>query len=226
VEGDGEHELEIGWHIGAGLTPASEARPFFSDGVHSLAVLMEEASGWTHAVGEFSWSPVYGKSEAACVARFANRQKLPAEFVTVLVAHGKALRDSGRIEKISDSQSGDSQSGGVPAYRYLDERRECVFIFARGNSAWSHGVWSSDAEFLYASIDHASGARRLVLCGATYLAVERNRIVSCARRVSYAEVWSGTGASEICSSDPEAVTVEQPPSWLWRYGAPVVTKNK
>jgi hypothetical protein len=64
------------------------------------------------------------------------------------------------------------------------------------------------------------------LCGATYLDVERNRIVSCVRRVSYAEAWSRTGASETSSSDPEAVRVEQPLSWLWRYGAPVATKNE
>jgi len=221
VDGDGEHELEIAWHMGAGLSQVSAGGPLFWNGGLSLAVLTRGGSGWSHTVSEFGSSPVYGKIESACVVSFIGCQALPAEFVTVLVATTEVRANYGSVERIITSHN-----DGVSIHRYLDERRECVFIFARESSSWRHGAWSSDAEFLYASVDHASDTRHLVLCGATHLDVGRNRIVSCARWVRYAEVWSETGVSEISSSDPEAVRLEQPLSWLWAAGAVVATKNE
>jgi Heparinase II/III-like protein/Heparinase II/III N-terminus len=221
VEGDGEHELEIAWHIGAGLAPDLAAGALFSEGGLRLAVLTEEGSGWSRIVRDFGSSPVYGKTEPACVVSFVGRQALPAEFVTVLMTHGVARGSYGRIERIIDSQS-----GVVSVHRYLDDRHDCTFIFARENSTWSHGAWISDAEFLYASIDHASDTRHLVLCDAAYLDAGGNRLLSCGRRVSYAEVSSGTETSHICSSDPDVVRLEQPLSLLWPEEAAVAAKNE
>ena len=221
VEGDGEHELEIAWHIVGGSAPVSDAESLFSHGRQSLAILSEGGSGWSRSIGDFRCSPVYGQSERAKVVTFASRQTLPAEFVTVLVAWEDAQANYGRVERM-----GDPKNDGISIHRYLDDRRETVLIFARANSPWSHGAWSSDADFLYATIDHASDTRHLILCGATYIDVGGNRVVSCAWRVSYAEVWDGTEAFEIGSSHPEAVRLERPLSYLWPEGAAVSTRKE
>ena len=221
VVGAGEHELEIAWHVGEGLAPIAHSELLFSDGRMSLAILTEEVSGWSRSVREFGNSTVYGKVEPARVVSFAGRPTLPAEFVTVLLAREKPEGDCGSIERISDSQS-----GGVSAYRYLDDRRECVFVFALESSPWAHGAWSSDGEFLYASVDHGKDARHLVLCGATHLDAGGNRIVSCARRVSYAEVWGGAEDPQISSSDSKAVSLDQPLGSLWPQKAVAATKKE
>jgi hypothetical protein len=75
-------------------------------------------------------------------------------------------------------------------------------------------------------VDHASDTRHLVLCGATHLDVGGNRIVSCVRRVSYAEVWGGAGDSRISSSDSKAVRLDRPLASLWPGKAVAATKNE
>jgi Heparinase II/III-like protein/Heparinase II/III N-terminus len=210
VEGEGEHQIEIAWHPGPGLALVEGTEFLFSDGEENFAILTEESQGWTRAVRDFSWSPVYGKTAAAQVATFAARRELPAEHVTILAAGKEAAKFTGRVVKVSDSAV-----GAFSAWRYLDDRRECSFIFSRPDSPWQFGAWSGDADFLYASIDRQTLTRRLVFCGGTYLNAGENRVLSCSRRVSYAEVWSSAGATEVLSSDPEAVTLDQSLDRVW-----------
>jgi hypothetical protein len=220
VEGDGEHEIEIAWHIGAGLARVPETESLFSDGEQVLAVLTNESNSWSRTIRDFACSPVYGKLVPASVIRLSTRQELPAEFVTVLVAGNEVKGNCGRIAKISNSAYSDPS-----AYRYLHDRRESTFVFAGANSSWKLGSWSSDAGFLYASIDHESHMCCLVLRNASCLDAGGNRLISCARPVKYAEVWSSMDTTEIFSSDPQAVSLLQPLRGLWPGMETVVTSS-
>jgi len=224
VEGDGEHEIEIAWHLGSGLAQISGTEVLFSDGEQGLAVLTDESNSWSRTIRDFACSPVYGKLVPASVIRLSTRQELP-EFVTVLVAGNEMKGSCGRIAKISNSAYSDPS-----AYRYLNDRLECTFVFAGANSPWKLGPWSSDADFLYASIDHESHMCCLVLRNASYLDAGGNRLISCARPVKYAEVWSSMDTTEMFSSDPQAVSLQQPLRGVWpvmetAFASSAVLKN-
>jgi len=49
----------------------------------------------------------------------------------------------------------------------------------------------------------------LVLCNGSYAAVGGRRVLTCARRVSYAEVLSSPGDVDLFSSDPDHVVLQQ-----------------
>jgi Heparinase II/III-like protein/Heparinase II/III N-terminus len=219
VEGEGEHEVEIAWHLGDGLTPVQETNFSFSDGVQSLALLTNESLEWSRTIRESAWSPIYGRLEPALVVVFAARRELPADFVTTVVA-GDCKVNRGRLVKI-----GDPLRNRPLAYRYIDERRELTFVFANTNSDWQLGAWTCDATFLCVSNDHENQVQELVLCDATFLDVDENRILSCAQRVSHVELRISKDATTVFSSDPKVVNLEQPLDKLWPEAEVLATKK-
>ncbi len=207
VQGEGQHQIEVAWHLGAGLFPQAGTEnvfsSIFSDDKSGLAVLTPESAGWSRTVCDDSWSPVYGKIEPARVVRYAGEFALPVEFVTLLVAGDHAEQRSSRLVKVN--LAGNAAS----AYRYFDDRWESTFVFGRENSPWQVGPWSSDAEFVSSSFDLESGERCFVICGGSFVDDRGMQVLSCSRRISYAEVWSCEGKTEISSSDLQAVTLSQ-----------------
>jgi hypothetical protein len=193
VDGAGQHQIELAWHIGAGLSRASADGDVFSGDGESLAILTADGNGWSREVESESWSPVYGCSEAAEVVRFSAARELPTEFVTVLIAGAKAAEEIGQLVRSGEGK-------GTSAYRYLrhGDRQEEIhsFVFAgetgtHGSSthgSWTHGSFTSDADFLYAQCDRAGRLCTLVLYGGTYADFEGARFISCDRSVRYAEV--------------------------------------
>jgi hypothetical protein len=211
IEGDGEHEMEIAWHIGSGLAPEATSECCFSSGDQKLEILTAKSAGWSRTVHEVGWSPVYGRIEPAYVVRFTSRQQLPAELFTVLIAGRNAREKNGaRVMKI-----GDRGTTAPSAYRYVDDCHDCRFVFEEGSTPWRLGGWVSDAEFLYVSIDRKAHMQGMVLFGGTFLDAGGQRILSCAQRVGYAEVWNRSDISEVFSSDQEAVKLGQSLPDLW-----------
>jgi hypothetical protein len=220
VEGEGEHEIEIAWHLGSGLDADMEANFSSADRSLSLALLTDESSGWSRTIREVTCSPVYGRLEPALVVTFAARRELPAEFVTI-VAVGDRETNRGQLVKISDSV------GNRPsAYRYIDDRRECIFVFANPDSAWQLGSWACDAAFLYASNDHQTNLQELVLSDATFLDADESRLLSCAKRLSHVEIRISKDGSAVFSSDPQLVSLEQSLDKLWAETALLATKKR
>lgn len=193
--GSGSHELELAWHIGAGLSQVPADGAVFSGAVfagagESLAILTAEGHGWSREVRSERWSPVYGSSETAQVVRFAANRELPAEFVTLLIAGAAAGEELGQLIR------SDRGEGVASAYRYVfpepSRQNEChSFVFGGESGAWTQGSWTSDADFLYSHHDRAGRLCCLVLCNGTYADFDGERLVSCDRRVSYAEVSRG-----------------------------------
>ena len=191
VEGRGVHQLELAWHIGAGLSQASGDGEVFAGAGVSLAILTAEDNGWSREVRGERWSPVYGSSETAQVVRFAATRDLPTEFVTLLIPGAAAGEQTGQLIR------SDRAEGVTSAYSYLFPERSGLaeshnFVFAGESGVWTQrstqGSWTSDADFLYSHHDRGGRLCSLVLCNGTYADFDGERLISCDRRVSYAEV--------------------------------------
>jgi hypothetical protein len=205
AEGRGRHEIELAWQVGAGLShEAADANAFAGDG-ERLAILTAEDHGWSRRLVYENWSPAYGRAEPAPVLRFTAEQALPAEFVTILIASSRAegdrsQDDRGRLVCISEAGVGTTS-----VFRYLLKREEHQFVFADEAEPWGQGPWASDAEFLYSHHDSIGRLCSLVLCGGTYADFEGSRVVSCDRRVSYAEVMRTSDGFSVFSSEAQGV---------------------
>ena len=67
AEGQGSHQLEIAWHLGPTMSPASSKEYLFAGKEGSLALLAAEAHGWSQSVSRDQWSPAYGRADRASV---------------------------------------------------------------------------------------------------------------------------------------------------------------
>lgn len=211
AEGGGSHQLDIAWHIGPTLLPASSGQYVFTDGRKCLALLTAEGRGWSQSVRRDYWSPAYGHRERATVVNFGALVELPADFATLLIADESAPADLRRLVRI-----GECTRGVVCAYRYSNPRQEHSFFFAHQTGPWALGRWASDAEFLYWCFDREREQYTLVLCNGSYADAGGRRVLTCGSRVSYAEVFSSAMKTDLSSSDPEHVLLQQP---LDRIGA-------
>jgi hypothetical protein len=204
AEGRGSHQLDIAWHIGPTLS-LSRNEHLFSDESGSLALLTAEGHGWSQNVNRDYWSPAYGKREYASVVHFSAISQLPTDFVTLLIADDKQQVDRGRLLKVNDSNS-----ASVRAYRYSTSKEEHSFFFAFQSGPWVFGAWASDADFLYWAFDRKKEQCMLVLCNGSYADAAGRRVITCGKRVRYAEILSSDANVEILSSDPGQVELKEP----------------
>jgi len=210
AEGRGSHQLNIAWHIGPTLSPASSKEYLFTGERESLALLTAKGHGWSQSVNRDNWSPAYGHTERASVVTFGAMVELPADFATLLLAEENPQADPGRLVRINDSVR-----GAVCAYRYSTPRQEHSFFFAHPSGPWAAGAWASDADFLYCSVDREREQYTLVLWNGSYAEAGGRRVLSCDRRVSYAEVLSSAMKVDLFSSDPEHVLLQQSLDRVW-----------
>ncbi len=210
AEGQGSHQLEIAWHLGPTISPASSKEYLFSGEAGSLALLAAERHGWSQSVRRDSWSPAYGHAERASVLTFGAKVELPADFATLLIAGESRQTDLGRLVRINASTR-----GAVCAYRYSNPQQEHVFFFADKSAPWTVGMWASDADFLYSSFDREREEYTLILCNGSYANAGGLPLLTWGKRVSYAEVLSAAMKVEIFSSDPEHVLLQQSLDRVW-----------
>jgi hypothetical protein len=86
-------------------------------------------------------------------------------------------------------------------------------------------VWASDADFLCWSFDREREEYTLVLCNGSYADAGGRRVLTCGRRVRYAEVLSSAMKVDLFSSDPEYVLLQQPLDRVWADGDLIVPGN-
>ncbi len=201
ASGAGAHAIELSWHLGANLSPASARDYLFADGQESLGLVLAENHGCSQSGERRPWSPVYGRQERAMVVTFGTTGALPVEFVTLLLPNVSVPSEMGRLERLESDAS-------VRGYRYTRAGEEHYFFFAEVAKAWSHGAWSSDAQFLYWNVDRGREQRLLVLCGGSYAEVAGLRVLASPDSVEYAEIMGVGGKTELFCSDPERVQLE------------------
>jgi hypothetical protein len=213
AEGSGQHQLDIAWHIGPTLWPASSKEHVFGDRQDGLALLTAEGHGWSESVRRDDWSPAYGRRERANVVNFGARLELPADFATLLIAQTSAQADLGRLVRVQTSDS-----TATCAFRYSKGLQEHHFVFAHRQGPWACGPWMSDADFIYWSFDREREQYSLILCNGSYADVGGYRAISCESRIRYVEVSSSAMKLELFSSDPEKVRLQRPLDRIWADG--------
>jgi hypothetical protein len=208
AEGSGPHQLDVAWHIGPTLSSAPPMEYLFSDDRASLALLVAESNGWSQGVRRDHWSPAYGRKEQLSVVHFSAQAELPAEFATLLIVDEKPQADYGRLVRKGESTC-------VSGYCYSSPRQEHMFFFAREAGTWALEEWASDASFLWWSFDRERELYSLVLCNGSYAEAGGRRVLSCHKRVGYAEVLSSAAKVDLFSSEPEHVMLQQSLNRVW-----------
>src|SRR5215469_16191809 len=206
VLGEGEHELDLGWHLGPEL--------FENNGVFvnsaakvGLRILGVEESDGKRKVESGWWSPVYGQKAKVPVLHFSTVALLPAETVTLLEAAGGETRPS--VVRCLAPEHGGTR---VKAYRYQSGEEKHLVMFG-GGQAWTSGPWSSDAEFLYLGED---GARRhLILCNGSFLEAGEKRLLSSPAPLLRCEILFDGESVEVFCPDPDAVVMNDGFRALW-----------
>ena len=100
-----------------------------------------------------------------------------------------------------------------------------MFFFAREAGPWAVGEWASDASFLWWSFDREQELYSLVLCNGSYADAGGRRVLSCQKRVGYAEVLSSGAKVDLFSSKPEHVTLQESLNRVWAKALVVPEKG-
>ena len=200
--GQGKHQLELTWHLGPALSPVSTKDNLFADGQDGLGLITVDRHGWSQSAHRGNWSAVYGRAERATVLTFGSVTDVPAEFVTLLLTDASLRAGLGRLERLPGSVS-------AHCYRYTREGQEHQFFFPNAEGVWSFGNWTSDARFLYWSWDRGRDLRILVICGGSYAEIGGAHVLMSETPVDYAEVVSAAGKTELFSSHPDRVLLQE-----------------
>ncbi|MFZ0815689.1 MAG: alginate lyase family protein [Candidatus Sulfotelmatobacter sp.] len=202
VEGQGQHQLDISWHLGQDLELLRE-NVFRAKGTsQGLAILPAQGHGWAKEVRNGEWSPAYGQRAPATVVNFGTTATVPAEFAFLLVVLEEAHRSPGSFVRIVASQPDST----VSEYRYTSEEAEYSFLFGEPGKPWRQGVVSSNAGFVCWS---GKQSERLVLCNGSYAEIEGGGLeLHFRHEVSWGEVTLEGSRRTVWSSDPDVVQKE------------------
>ncbi|MGA9977853.1 MAG: alginate lyase family protein [Candidatus Sulfotelmatobacter sp.] len=193
AEGKGEHQLEILWHLAPHLQHKKQHNGHsFVAADRGVTLLTAEGHGWAEEVGQQLWSPAYGRKETAPVAHFTTVAKLPAEFVSLFLPQKESAH--GPVALARTEGSADSVHG----YRYRHGDGEDYFLFGPGQQRWSLGPWTSDAEFVYLSLN-PDGRRALIFCHGSRVEIGGRLIVECPEVARRCEMMERNGKTEIFS---------------------------
>jgi len=193
IEGEGEHRLDIAWHLAPDLL-VGQGNLFFSESGVGLGLLAVEDRGWAREVRETVWSPVYGRQVKARMVNFGAqvtlRENLPVEFATLIVPLQVPVRDNAAAGTFVRVETAGAMAF-VRAYRYQNAGTEYRFFFARKRETWSCGVVKSDAEFLCLTLRAGAQSPDIVLCNGSYVEMEGSRVVDLKSMVEWYEVIQG-----------------------------------
>ena len=181
--GEGSHELDQVWRLAS--QDAKQGRHWFrlSNGDRSLAVVLCPENRVDPAIFQELWSPAYGASEMRPTLHLRKHQALPADITTLLVPAAPA--DAGQIEHVTEAS-------GVQAYRYRSDAQEHYFAFPGESGPWSMLSWSTDAEFLYWTVDASGTTRQAIAVNCRHLEGNCQVLISRRQPLDWIECcWDG-----------------------------------
>ena len=203
AEGRGMHLLETFWHFAPTLEVREEANALIVSPASGppgdrfrLALLNAEKSTWRMETGSGLYSPAYGIKTPALMARISISTDLPAECAVVLVCQ-EADANPGRLVDITEKAR-------IRAYRYEASNATHFFYYAQGSESWTHGLWTSDAQFLYCCLEHGH-LSHLILVAGSVARWHGTAVVSHSRRVKRFECLYEQGKLKTFSSDSTAL---------------------
>ena len=166
AEGRGTHRFDIDWHFAPEVSVATEGLALVSrlEG-ESLVILPAGLPRWECTVEMGEYSPAYGLTIPAPVARWSTSTACPAEFAGLI----------GIERRIAETrlELADPGANGAVAYEYAAAGERRWFFFATRHGAWKSGNWASDAAVLCFSSDE------LFFAGGSYVEYAGKRAVEC-----------------------------------------------
>jgi hypothetical protein len=176
IETDGDSDIDLYWHFAPDLGVALHGSTVTARHGNQVLAIVPSGEGWTPVLETGRYSPAYGQSIAAPVARWSARVSAGAEFAVMLgfgedVARGalQCLDSSAHEPKIYEFAAG--------------EARHC-FYCARRPGVWQAGPWATDASLLY-----NGGQNLVVAAGGSRLEYDGRVLFQSAESLPY---WEGT----------------------------------
>lgn len=211
--GEGEHDLDLSWHLGPDLLSVDLAnRGFLDSQGNGLFLLTPEGSGWLQRLEHTTWSPAYGRRQAARTLHFGTTTKLPAELATLLLASAPAQGlESGRLTKLEPRTPQDL----ISAYHYAEPEVDHSMIFADHGTMWNLGPWTSDSRFVYYGEEKNARRRTLIVCDGTEVAFHGQRILSSSAGQWHCELVCADQSIAISCSDANAMVEKEALERLW-----------
>jgi len=190
AEGCGTHWFDIYWHFAPEVSVAAEGPALVSClGGESLVILPAGLPRWECAVEMGEYSPAYGLTVPAPVARWSTGGECPAEFAAV-IGFGRGIAEA-RLELM------DPGANGAVAYEYAAAGERRWFFFAARQGAWSSLSWASDAAVLCFS------SEELFFAGGSYVEYAGKKVVECRERLprlecrKHGKQWSVIGPDRV-----------------------------
>jgi hypothetical protein len=190
AEGRGTHRLDIDWHFAPEVAVVAEGLALVSHlEDESLVILPAGSPRWECTVEMGEYSPAYGLTVPAPVARWSTNAACPAEFAAV-IGIGRAIAEA-RLELR------DLGANGAVAYEYAAAGERRWFFFATREGAWSSLNWASDAAVLCFAAD------ALFFAGGSYVEYAGRRAVECRQQLPRLEClkdgdrWSVIGPDHV-----------------------------
>jgi hypothetical protein len=217
VEGQGDHRLEISWHLGPEMQLIADGVFNVKGASLGLALLPVEGHGWAHEMHKQSCSPVYGQKAPMTVVTFSRTERVPTAFCCAIVTLQEAHHGAGTFTRISEHNS-DSVATG---YRYAASEAttgdEYLIFFNDSGKAWQSGGISSDAEFVCCIRRQNNGLqqdvyKRIILVNGSCVEIDGAPMFCFKRTVSWGELIVKENSREIFSSAMDAVEDESVPS--------------
>ncbi len=212
--GEGTHLLRVSWHVGPEFRLADAAGPqperlrFHGPNGLALDLIPAGEAAGLYQVGEGFWSPSYGQKIVAPVAYCERQTALPAEFATaILVSRQTAAQETAPPRaRFDELTKPNAKVEGLAVYRYRDEYRTVLLLFADREGPWRWRDSSCDASFAAVETDATgSEGRRIFLAGGSFLESPAGRIFDGARKVECWEWLVGHGGEQVFCSEPESV---------------------
>jgi hypothetical protein len=211
AEGQGSHQLDIGWHFAPGMSVIKNGDVFLAATTgknHNgdtpsrarLALLPAQVKEWSCDVEWDYVSPAYGKQLTSPHLRMSCQSKLPKVCTTLLLPLMQAGDCPGRLSDLSTR--GNERKEPVHLYRYTDPSKvHYIGIPDREQSTWRVGPIESDARFLYFATDNERLVH-FIFCEGTIAKLEGKEIVKTSHNIQRFEWVKASGENRIHSSDP------------------------
>jgi hypothetical protein len=206
AEGQGIHELELEWHLGAALEPTKrEGRFLDASGLDcGLEIVGCTGEAWLRRSTLSWWSPVYGRREASWTLRCSLKAQLSAECATVLVPLANRNQSAGTLRSLNEIDGGE-----VRGYTYEVGTEKHGFFFRQRPGPWMHASWASDAEFVYYR-SGSTGLRDLYFYNGSYVEAGGKRVVSARGIVSYCQLVTDRDATRVIAPAKDQIILHRP----------------
>jgi len=194
AEGTGPHQLDLFWHFAADVVDLNwgeHADLIKSAGVNRLLLLTSEGHGWSEETKAGRVSPCYGRIEPSLTVHFNTLQRLPADFVTLILPANIA----GKLTEWKEARN----QTIVRAYRFCGRGERHDMLFSDQEGPWQLGPWKGDSRFLYSGFS-SDGHHHLIFCAGSFLEFRGNRILEFRNHMQWFE-WSSIGTGEFKCSD-------------------------